>query len=154
MALSSLIFICCVLFFNRVCQLRANHCQGYSTIRDVRRSTANVFNGKSGDRLLCDRNFIKDGTWYRFQSLAGNQMPTTNPGFWHCGTYAPIWLKGSHPKVGEGVVDRKACVSLPFVFPIGCGISYKIKVVNCGDFYLYQLKEPGQCSLAYCAGEC
>ena len=67
-------------------------------------------------------------------------------------------MDGSHPQELEKPVSRKACVNLPYVPPIGCGISYTIQVIKCKEanineeFYLYQLKEPGYCSLAYCAG--
>ena len=118
----------------------------YTTINDIRRSTA--YDSTSD---LCDRGVIKDGSWYRFQSVAGDKMPEFNPGVKHCGTYIPIWLNGKHPtKVGEAV-DRTACAAIPFRRPIGCGSKFDIKVINCGGFFLYRLKEPHQC-YAYCAG--
>ena len=119
----------------------------YTTLNDVRRSTAydSTFD-------LCDLRVIQDGSWYRFKSLAGDKMPEFNPGVRHCGTYVPIWMNGKHPtKLGE-TVDRTACAAIPFRRPAGCGGKFDIKVINCGSFFLYQLKEPKQCSLAYCAG--
>ena len=41
---------------------------------------------------ICD-TLIKPG-WYRFQSQAGNLMPTECPGGNYCGTEMPIWMKG------------------------------------------------------------
>lgn len=122
----------------------------YTTISQVWRSTANVV--KPGDKVQCDRGYIKDDTWYRFDSSVGNEMPTSNPGFRKCGTSVPIWMKGKHPTVADGQTDALACAGVPRVPPLGCGVSYPIKVVNCSSFYLYRLKEPQQCSLAYCAG--
>lgn len=156
MALSS-----CTLFFGvfmlyHIHQLGAhNPCvtKQYITISDVRRSILNKYDVGSGDPLLCDRNFIKDDTWYRFQSLAGGKMPTKDPGFWHCGTFAPIYLNGVHPTSTNVEVNAKACVNLPFTPPKGCSVQYDIKIINCGAFFLYKLKEPRQCSLAYCAGK-
>ena len=124
--------------------------QPYETIEEVWRTTANEI-GKT-EKPKCDRNYIVDNTWYRFNTTVGNRIPTTNPGFRKCGTYIPIWMKGRHPTVDEGVIKATACAGVPFQFPHGCGISYNIKVVNCTGFYLYQLKSPQQCALAYCAG--
>ena len=159
MYFSSLIFILCglnVFYFHGAASDTTteakNACQNYVTIRDVRRSTAYVYNLTSGDKAICDSGYIKDDTWYRFQSVAGNKMPTTNPGNFRCGTYAPIWMKGTHPTASNVIVNAKACASIPFVSPPGCGVSYDIKVVKCTTFYIYQLKDPGQCDLAYCAG--
>ena len=138
------IIISCVHANGNVCDSR-NHV----TISDIRRRTENIVSSN----YMCDYGFIKDDGWYRFKSAAGNQMPTTNPGLFRCGTYVPIWFKGTHPNNVNDVVNAQACAAAPFVQPSGCGISYDIKVVKCqGDFYLYQLKEPRQCSLAYCAG--
>ena len=111
----------------------------YDTITDVRRSTA--YNETTD---LCDRRFIKDGTWYRFISAVGNKMLETNPGNRRCGTYAPIWLNGHHPTVDSVVV-------MPWLHPV-CGIAYNIIVVKCGNFFLNRLKPPKQCSVAHCAG--
>ena len=122
----------------------------YTTINDVRRSTK--YKGKPGN-LLCDKNFIQDDKWYRFNSVAGNKMPTQNPGAGFCGTYAPIWMKGTHPTTDNVVKDATACGAVPFAFPLGCGYSYAIKVIKCGNFFLYRLKEPQLCHLAYCAGK-
>ena len=122
----------------------------YKFINDTRRSIAI----ESSPPYLCDRGYIEDDKWYRFYSASGNTIPTKNPGLRHCSTYVPIWFKGEHPTAENVEVDAKACAAIPFVFPIGCGVSYDIKVVKCpGDFYLYKLKEPKQCSLAYCAGK-
>ena len=122
----------------------------YTTINDVRRSTK--YKGKPG-ALLCDRNFIQDDKWYRFDSVAGNKMPTQNPGNGFCGTYVPIWMRGTHPTTDNAVKNATACGGVRFAFPIGCAFSYAIKVIKCGNFFLYRLKEPQVCHLAYCAGK-
>ena len=122
----------------------------YTTINDVRRSTK--YKGKLGN-LLCDKNFIQDDKWYRFDSVAGHKMPTQNPGFGVCGTYTPIWMKGTHPTTDNVVKNATACGAAPFIFPLGCGYSYAIKVIKCGKLFLYRLKEPELCYLAYCAGK-
>ena len=140
--LSALSFI----LFLVICNAQ-DPCSGqYETINDVRRSTA-----YTETKDLCDRS-ITDGKWYRFQSPAGNKMPETNPGNGRCGTYAPIWLNGHHPTTYNVVTDVTACAVMPWLDPV-CGIAYNIKVVRCsGDFFLYRLKPPKYCSIAYCAG--
>ena len=122
----------------------------YTTINDVRRSAKFK---RTADTSLCDRSFIKDDKWYRFDSVAGKTIPTENPGNGFCGTYVPIWFKGTHPTTDNVVKDAKACLAIPFVPPAGCGWSYDIKVIKCGTFYLYRLKEPQVCDSAYCAGK-
>ena len=122
----------------------------YTTINDIRRSTK--FRVKPNSKI-CDRNFIKDDNWYRFDSVAGNTIPNHNPDNGFCGTFVPIWFKGIHPTQDNVVTDAKACAAIPFRRPSGCGISYDIKVIKCGSFYLYRLKEPKQCDLGYCAGK-
>ena len=56
---------------------------------------------------------------------------------YRCGTYFPGWLNGSHPTLNEAAVQRRVC----FGFHGHCCIySTYIRVRNCGDFYVYQLK--------------
>ena len=62
-------------------------------------------------------------------------------------------MNGSHPSVSDGEVSRMACANVPGGRPIGCTYSYTIKVLNCGDFYVYKLKPPKHCYLAYCIGK-
>ena len=143
----------CVLFcfavLHCIYDIACNVCSNitYTTLADIRRSTA--YDSTSD---LCDRGVIKDGSWYRFKSVAGDKMPEFNPGIEHCGTYVPIWMNGSHPtKLGKAV-NRIACAAIPSRRPAGCGRKFNIKVINCGSFFLYQLKEPKECHFAYCAG--
>ena len=93
----------------------------------------------------CDRSLSRD--WYRFQGLAGKQMPDTCVPKKRCGTHAPGWLSGGHPTVAEGAVRRKVC----FHWSSGCcQLSSNIRVRNCGAFYVYKLSPPPACSLRYC----
>ena len=93
----------------------------------------------------CDRSLSRG--WYRFQGLAGKQMPDSCVPTQRCGTHAPGWLRGSHPTVAEGAVKRKVC----FHWTSGCcQLSTNIRVRNCGGFYVYKLYPPPACSLRYC----
>ena len=42
---------------------------------------------------VCDSDLAED--WYRFQSPAGNLLPTECPGGNYCGTNVPVWMKGN-----------------------------------------------------------
>lgn len=59
--------------------------------------------------MICDIN-LKPG-WYRFVNQVGGEMPETRVDGFHCGTHAPIWMKGKHPSIADGIVDRTACIN-------------------------------------------
>ena len=123
----------------------------YTTISDIRRSTA--YNATYD---LCDYYFIQTGSWYRFKSVAGNNIPEFYPGINSCGTHAPIWMNGTHPTTIGVEVDRIACSPdwwwWSYVHSDDeCYYQYNIKVINCGSFFLYQLIKPSRyCNSAYC----
>jgi hypothetical protein len=118
----------------------------YTTISDIRRNTS--YNATFD---LCDRDLIQDGLWYRFKSVVGNSIPEFNPGINRCGTHAPIWMNGTHPNTIGVEVNRIACANGWWWYNWAeCGYKYNIKVINCGSFFLYQLKAPQQCNYAYC----
>jgi hypothetical protein len=96
---------------------------------------------------------MTNGTRLTVPLGVGDKKPEQNPGSGFCGTYAPIWMRGSHPTTDNVVKDVTACGAAPFAFPIGCAYSFAIKVIKCGKFFLYRLKEPKLCYLAYCAGK-
>jgi hypothetical protein len=118
----------------------------YTTISDIRRSTAYNFTYD-----LCDY-FIQNGSWYRFKSSAGNNIPEFFPGINNCGTHIPIWMNGTHPTTIGVEVDRIACAPDWWLWYLDdeCYYQYNIKVINCGSFFLYQLKPPRYCNSAYC----
>lgn len=102
--------------------------------------------------VSCDRKVQWQG-WYRLfyrgQSL---QMPELCIKKERCGTHAPLWLVGGHPRKRDGIVTRKICGHwnndcCAFKSP-------PIKVKACeGNYYVYQFIQPPTCHLAYCAGE-
>lgn len=153
--MESIVVITCAIFvlLHQATLANALHAQchqNYEVIDQVWRSTA--YERKEGETSRCDRTFIKNDQWYRFKSIVGNEIPTTKPGYRKCGTDAPIWIDGKHPTIDEGIISVKACANIRRIRPFGCGTHYTLRVVNCGDFYLYRLKRPWQCNLAYCAG--
>ncbi|XP_028412382.1 uncharacterized protein LOC114535203 isoform X1 [Dendronephthya gigantea] len=130
----------------------SSNCYGthYKIINDLRRSTGYVSNNSKA--YLCDRQLLENNAWYRFSMDSEGKMPTTKPKVGSCGTYIPMWMNGIHPTIHDGIVLRKVCANLPHVYPFGCGYSLRIRVRNCSGYYIYQLKDPKKCFLAYCAG--
>ena len=121
---------------------------GYREINEPRRSINSVF--QAGESAICDRALAWG--WYRFTSFVGGKMPTKKVDQLHCGTIRPVWMKGSHPVVEDGTVDRKACINF-YDLNNGCFTELNIKVRNCREYYVYYLGPTFSCSLAYCAGK-
>ena len=117
------------------------HYHSYLTEAERRMSYYNGFNGY----LQCD-NLLPLG-WYRFGGAAGTEMPTSCVGKNRCGTHAPGWLNGSHPRATDGIVRAKVC----FHWSSDCCLwSANIRVRNCSGFYVYELVPPPNCHLRYC----
>ena len=85
--------------------------------------------------------------WYRIAGEAGTQLPEIQVPSRHCGTRYPGWMRGVHPSVEDGVVSRNVC------FVLGrreCHWRLKIRVKNCGEFFVYKLDTPVYCNQRYC----
>ncbi|XP_035686749.1 uncharacterized protein LOC118422970 [Branchiostoma floridae] len=98
----------------------------------------------------CDqKTMIKENLWFRFVGEGGTMIPTQRPPATHrCSTHAPVWMKGNHPTVEQGVVRRKVCA---FWEEEECHWSWHINVLACpGGYYVYKLPKPKICYLAYC----
>jgi len=94
----------------------------------------------------CDNPFTTG--WYRFTGAAGVRMPTVAPPTSACGTHATGWLNGAQPSVQDGAVDRQICFHWS---GNPCNWSEPAKVRNCGDYYVYYLKNVAWgCSGRYC----
>ncbi len=118
----------------------------YNTFSDAGRLHTNA-NGP----IYCDQNNNSPGwqgaAWYRFTGAAGVKMPESAPSKYRCSTHAPGWLNGAHPAPEDGKVTRQVC------FHWGnntCNWNASVQVVNCGDYYLYNLPQTPVCSLRYC----
>ena len=118
-------------------------CSSYKLLDQADRSVSS----SSKTSASCDRSL--NGDWYRFSDAAGKQMSQSCPPVRHCGTHATGWLNGTHPVIGDGVVTRQVC----FHWKKGC-CQWKrdIRVLNCGEFYVYQLQKPPVCNSRYCGG--
>ena len=118
-------------------------CSNHSYLEDSERRQG-FYNGYYG-YYQCDNNLAFG--WYRFRGAAGTQMPTKCVGRNRCSTHAPGWLNASHPSVEDGIVTAKVC----FHWTSGCCTwSTNIRVLNCGGFYVYELRPPPVCHLRYC----
>ena len=65
-----------------------------------------------------------------------------------CGARYRGWLKDSHPSVQEGRVDRRVCFS--YNDNCACAFYSRIKVRNCGTFYVYHFEKPPFSEAKYC----
>lgn len=141
-----------VFLSTSVCQTQTQGCGDccsnttYTAINEPRRSNKAVW--KVGETPFCDRG-LRWG-WYRFTSYTGGQIPDEKVPENHCGTHAPIWLNGTHPKTGGENVVRQACIHF---LGDGCWERFDINITNCGNYFVYYLRPPFYCSVAYCAGE-
>lgn len=121
---------------------------GYIKIDEPRRSIESKF--EQGQSAICDRALAWG--WYRFDSYTGGKMPEQKVDQMRCGTVHPVWMKGKHPTVAEGTVNRTACINF-YDMLNGCLATLKIKVRNCNAFFVYYLGPTHSCPLAYCSGK-
>ncbi|KAJ7408814.1 hypothetical protein BTVI_58430 [Pitangus sulphuratus] len=128
-----------------VSSMALDPCSAYISLNEPWRNTDHHINGSHG-QPTCDSQI--DGEWYRFTGMAGDAMPTFCIPENHCGTHAPIWMNGSHPRERDGVVARQACAS----FNGNCCLwNATIDVKACpGGYYVYRLAKPSVCFHAYC----
>ena len=120
-------------------------CHTYTVLNDTWRATTNL------DRSVtrCDSDVQWQG-WYRmFHQVASVLMPNVCVPSWCCGTAAPLWLNGSHPRPEDGIVTREVCA-------LRCGAFTPppIQVKACpGNYTVYKLVDPRGCNFAYCTGK-
>jgi len=115
-------------------------CQGYKVL-----ITADRKDTYEGSVRLCDDGLTKG--WYRFEGDAGTKMPTICVKKGKCGTDFPGWLRGNHPTVADGEVDRQVC----FTFDGECcDRCENIRVKNCTSYYVYELVKTSSCNQRYC----
>ncbi|KAJ8418052.1 hypothetical protein AAFF_G00137610 [Aldrovandia affinis] len=120
-------------------------CSAYISLNEPWRNTEHHVNQSAGVPL-CDNHV--DGEWYRFTGMAGDAMPTFCIAENHCGTHAPIWLNGSHPRPADGIVTLPACASFN---DNCCQWNASVAVKACpGGYYVYRLPRPSVCFHVYC----
>ncbi|XP_075921830.1 oncoprotein-induced transcript 3 protein isoform X1 [Petromyzon marinus] len=132
-------------FDDRVLYADLDPCTSYISLSEEWRNTEFAINGSNG-KPACDRDMA--GEWYRFTGLAGDVMPTFCVDENHCGTHAPVWLNGTHPRLLDGVVSVPACAA----FRDNCCMwQSTVDVKACsGGYYVYRLPRPPVCYHVYC----
>merc|ERR1719223_1669259 len=82
-----------------------------------------------------DNKLVKG--WYRFTSYLG-RMPEYSVSSLSCGVHYPGYIDDKHPSRHEGTVNTKVCFSTTLSNE---GQSCQTaRMVNCGSYYLYQMK--------------
>eukprot|EP00088_Acartia_fossae_P025606 TRINITY_DN26429_c0_g1_i1.p1 TRINITY_DN26429_c0_g1~~TRINITY_DN26429_c0_g1_i1.p1 ORF type:complete len:163 (-),score=7.65 TRINITY_DN26429_c0_g1_i1:23-490(-) len=88
----------------------------------------------------------KGAGWYRFTGEDAVEMPEVSAGNNHCGGRISGYLKSKHPEEPGEQVAATYCFE---VVGEPCGTKYTGRVTNCGDYFVYYLKELN-CDLRYC----
>ncbi|XP_051001079.1 pancreatic secretory granule membrane major glycoprotein GP2 [Acomys russatus] len=118
-------------------------CQNYTILDDPSRSTENKVESDECDDQLHG--------WYRFVGEGGVKMPETCVDIYRCHTFSPMWLNGSHPILGDGIVSRTACAHWN---ENCCFWSSEVQVKACseesGHYHVYRFQGTPECSLRYC----
>ncbi|XP_035687609.1 uncharacterized protein LOC118423531 [Branchiostoma floridae] len=126
-------------------------CDSYTELSEAWRSVHFLKYYPPHDQIICDGMDTKvDGGWYRFTGEAGDRMVTERPlSINRCNTHAPVWMKGAHPTLNEGVVRRTVCA---FYSRRKCNWRWKIHVRACpGGYFVYKLPPAPVCHTAYCS---
>ncbi|XP_026107241.1 uncharacterized protein LOC113079242 [Carassius auratus] len=121
-------------------------CYNYTVLDDPWRANSSQLSNS----YKCDQSVTWSG-WYRlFINGLSAQIPDTCVDQYSCGTAAPLWIRGGHPTVQDGVVTRGVCGHwISYCCYYG---AYPIEVKACpGNYYVYELVRPKDSNLAYCA---
>src|SRR4029434_2389873 len=120
----------------------------YTVLDDTRRHTTN----QDRSVLRCDSDVQWQG-WYRmFHQGASVLMPNVCVPNHRCGTAAPLWLNGPHPRPEDGIVTREVCIT--WVGNCCYSKTPSIQVKACpGSYTVYKLVDPLYCNVAYCTGK-
>ena len=108
-------------------------CQNYTSLTDADRKTSFVTQSRKSDSGLVPG-------WFRFEGEAGTKMPTSCPDPYRCNTEYAGWLKGDHPKKINQSTSERVCFRNPRWRQKCCPWYINIKVINCGSYYVYYLK--------------
>ncbi|XP_053327970.1 uromodulin-like [Spea bombifrons] len=114
-------------------------CFNHTVLDDPWRSTFNQIGGN------CDIDKIG---WYRFTGSGGIRISEYCAPQGSCGTSAPMWINGTHPLLGEGIINHTACAHW---YGDCCYWSTNVQVKACPNgYYVYNLNRTPYCTLAYC----
>ena len=128
-------------------------CTDYTSLDEEERNS----DSHSGSQRYCDSNDIHHGTqrpkfegpgWYRFEGAAGDKIAENPIEGQMCGTGGTGWMSGLHPVQSGHSVERTVCFNAN---QQTCWVKKKIKVQNCGEYYIYLLPNAKCCNCGYCA---
>ena len=102
----------------------------------------------TGSYNLCDWRQISKLLWYRFGGQAGTKIASSCVPYGHCGGSSTVWMLGSHPTVDDGKVNRTVCYRDDY--GNCCSQQSTIKVLNCGNYFVYNFREEPGCNYRYC----
>ncbi|RDD43574.1 Neurogenic locus notch-like protein 1, partial [Trichoplax sp. H2] len=107
-------------------------CQNYRFLNDSSRSVY----AQLQSSLISDEKL--NNSWYRFNGGQDSQAILTKcvETYGKCGSLSPGWMRGKHPQVGDGIVNRTACF---YFFSDCCAFKASIQVKNCRAFIVYRL---------------
>ncbi|XP_062520659.1 collagen alpha chain CG42342-like [Corticium candelabrum] len=114
----------------------------YKMLNDSWRRESVMFEGECTQQY----NVFESG-WYRFSESLGGMIKTRCPKVQGCRAVAPGWMKGRHPNRVGVAISRLVCFSLDGDC---CLKSVRMDVINCGDYYVYNLPEIPRCYYEYC----
>lgn len=97
---------------------------------------------------MCDSSIYGSGTWVRFMSPAGTQIPTYAPSYYSCGTDAPGWYNGAYPSSAGSTTTGTICY---YWSGATCAWTNTAYITHCQTFYVFYLVDTSACNLRYCA---
>ncbi|XP_004855884.1 pancreatic secretory granule membrane major glycoprotein GP2 [Heterocephalus glaber] len=116
-------------------------CQNHTVLDEPSRSIENTVMSNK----VCD---VDLRGWYRFVGEGGVRMSESCVPMRRCQADAPMWLNGTHPFLGDGIVQHTACAHWS---ESCCLWSTNVLVKACpGGYHVYRLESTPTCTLRYC----
>ena len=80
---------------------------------------------------------------------AGTKMPDSPVGEKMCGSHRTGWIEGGHPSKDQFQIEVTRTVNFEYSGKID-NKSNQAKIMHCGDFFVYYLKDTTTCHDVYC----
>ena len=118
--------------------------------------TRSVVHG--GGYYCDDDNYHTSPEWkgpgyYRLLAPAGVKIPTSSPGYGHCGSSVAGWINDEEGAIDQMEIEQEISTKVCFGWFLNpCEWNNEITVTLCpGDYYVYYLPNAPACDLRYCA---